>query len=107
MPYLEHIARVDLPLFVEMLAHAGRHSAREILPTIDVPTLVVAGERDNMTPRILSEEMHKSIPGSSLLVVEGGSHTAPIERPHFVNDAVARFLRGVDGRKQVPAASTA
>src|SRR5262245_1280364 len=96
MPYLEHIARVDLPLFVDMLAHAGRHSAKEILPTIDVPTLVVAGDRDGFTPRALSEELQRSIPGAELLVVEGGSHTAPIERPRLVNEAVIAFLRRVD-----------
>ena len=75
-----------------MLAHAGRHTAREILPTIDVPTLVIAGERDNMTPRALSEEMQRTIPDAELLVVEGGSHTAPIERPQLVNERVALFL---------------
>jgi pimeloyl-ACP methyl ester carboxylesterase len=95
MPYLEHIARVDLPLFVEMLAHAGRHSARELLPSVDVPTLIVAGERDGFTPRVLSEEMAKVIPNATLLVVEGGSHTAPIERPHLVNEHVARFLQQI------------
>jgi len=96
MPYLEHIARVDLPLFVDMLGHAGRHSAKEILPTIDIPTLIVAGERDGFTPMALSREMSDVIPGAELLVVEEGSHTAPIERPHLVNEAVARFLRRVD-----------
>lgn len=96
MPYLEHIARVDLPLFLEMLAHAGRHSAKDVLPTIEAPTLIVAGARDNMTPLTLSEEMHALVRGSQLLVVEGGSHTAPIERPHFVNEAVARFLHEVE-----------
>jgi pimeloyl-ACP methyl ester carboxylesterase len=96
MPYLEHIARVDLPLFVDMLGHAGRHSAKEILPTIDIPTLIVAGERDGFTPMALSREMNDLIPGSELLIVEQGSHTAPIERPHLVNEAVARFLRHVD-----------
>jgi pimeloyl-ACP methyl ester carboxylesterase len=95
MPYLEHIARVDLPLFVDMLAHAGRHTAREILATIDVPSLIIAGERDNMTPMTLSEEMHRTIPGSELLVVKDGSHTAPIERPQLVNEAVLRFLRAI------------
>jgi pimeloyl-ACP methyl ester carboxylesterase len=101
MPYLEHIARVDLPLFIEMLAHAGRHSAKEILPDIDVPTLIVAGERDNMTPRGLSEEMTRLIPGAELLVVDGGSHTAPIERPQLVNERVALFLASrVDARSR-------
>jgi pimeloyl-ACP methyl ester carboxylesterase len=96
MPYLEHIARVDLPLFLDMLAHAGRHSAKDILGTIDVPTLIVAGERDNMTPLALSEEMHRLIAGSRLLVVEDGSHTAPIERPHRVNEEVAHFLAALE-----------
>jgi pimeloyl-ACP methyl ester carboxylesterase len=95
MPYLDHIARVDLALFVEMLAHAGRHSAREVLPTVDVPTLIIAGDRDHMTPRALSDEMATVIPGARLLVVEGGSHTAPIERPNLVTEAMAQFLSGI------------
>jgi pimeloyl-ACP methyl ester carboxylesterase len=107
MPYLEHIARVDLPLFIDMLAHAGRHSARELLPAIDVPTLIVAGERDHMTPRELSEEMRRQIPGAELLVVEGGSHTAPIERPHLVNEAISRFLAKIVPRAASPASRTA
>jgi pimeloyl-ACP methyl ester carboxylesterase len=96
MPYLEHIAGVDLPLFLSMLAHAGRHSAREILPAIDVPTLIVAGERDNFTPLNLSLEMNRLIPSSELLVVDGGSHTAPIERPQLVLETVGKFLERVD-----------
>ena len=92
MPYLDHMARVDLRLFIEMLGHAGRHSAREILSAIDVPTLIVAGERDGFTPCSLSEEMHHAIPGSRFLVVEQGSHTAPIERPRLVTDAIVEFL---------------
>jgi len=102
MPYLEHIAGVDLPLFLEMLGHAGRHSAREILPTVDVPTLIVAGDRDNFTPFALSEEMHRMIPGAELLVVEGGSHTAPIERPQLVDDAVARLVARIDASARDP-----
>jgi pimeloyl-ACP methyl ester carboxylesterase len=103
MPYLEHIARVDLPLFIEMLGHAGRHSARELLPCIDVPTLIVAGERDGFTPRALSEEMARLIPGASLLIVDDGTHTAPIERPHLVNDAVRRFLHAMEERTSAAA----
>jgi len=95
MPYLEHMARVDIGLFLEMLGYAGRHSAKEILPTVDVPTLIIAGEHDGFTPRDLSEEMQGAIAGSTLLVVEGGTHTAPIERPKLVNDAIAKFLERV------------
>jgi pimeloyl-ACP methyl ester carboxylesterase len=92
LPYLQHLARVDVALFLEMLGHASRHTAKEILPSIRVPTLIVAGDRDGFTPRTLSEYMHAQIPGSELLVVPGGSHTAPLEKPKWVNDRIVRFL---------------
>jgi pimeloyl-ACP methyl ester carboxylesterase len=92
-PYLEHMAKVDVRLFLEMLAAAGRHSARELLDRIDVPTLIVSGDRDGFTPAQLSEEMHKLIRDSELHVVQGGSHTAPIERPAEVTERIANFLR--------------
>jgi pimeloyl-ACP methyl ester carboxylesterase len=92
-PYLEHMARVDVRLFLEMLAAAGRHTARELLQHIAVPTLIVAGDRDGFTPADLSAEMHKLIRDSELHVVAGGSHTAPIERPAEVTERIADFLR--------------
>ena len=87
------MAQVDPQLFVDMLSHAGRHTARELLPDVRVPTLVVGGDRDGFTPVSLSEEMHRLVPDSSLYIVHGGSHTAPIERPEEVTDAIASFVR--------------
>ncbi len=91
-PYLEHMARIDVRLFVDMLAAAGKHTAKEFLPTIDLPTLIVGGERDNFTPASLAKEMHALIVDSEIMIVEDGSHTAPIERPREVNAQVADFL---------------
>jgi len=91
-PYLEGISKVDPLLFMEMLAHAGRHSARELLSEIDVPVLVIAGDRDGFTPMALSKTMGEKIPHADLRVVEGGSHTTPIEKPELVNSAVIDFL---------------
>lgn len=92
-PYLEHMARMNVSLFLEMLAAAGRHSGRDLLDRVDVPTLIVAGDRDGFTPAHLSEEMHRLIRGSELMVVHNGSHTAPIERPAEVTERIADFLR--------------
>ena len=88
MPYLEGLARVDIMLFGAMLAAAGHHSAEDVLPTIEVPTLVVAGGRDGFTPPDRSHEMVDAIPGAELLWIEEGSHTTPIERPEAVRAAV-------------------
>ena len=98
MPYLRGLSRVEVPFFLSMLASAGEHSALDLLPEIRVPCLVVAGEADGFTPPELSQAMADAIPGAELLVVQAGSHTAPLERPELVGRTVREFLsRSVDG----------
>lgn len=100
MPYLRGLSRVEMPFFLAMLAAAGEHSAVDLLPFIDVPVLVVAGARDGFTPPDLSRAMAAAIPGADLLVVEDGSHTAPLERPDLVGQAIGDFLaRRVDAAR--------
>jgi len=101
MPYLRGLSRIEMPFFLSMLAAAGEHSAVDLLPEVAVPTLVVAGERDGFTPPELSRAMAAAIPDSELLEVEGGSHTAPLERPDLVCRTVRDFLcRRVDSRAE-------
>jgi pimeloyl-ACP methyl ester carboxylesterase len=93
MPYLTHATSVDVPMFLRMVQAAGAHTAEDLLPDIKVPVLVVAGERDTFTPAYLAEAMAKKIPGSELLMIERGSHVAPIEQPKLVDERIARFFR--------------
>ncbi|MBA2540776.1 MAG: alpha/beta hydrolase [Deltaproteobacteria bacterium] len=93
MPYLEGMARIDSRLFIAMLSAAGQHSADDLLPTIAVPSLVVAGGRDGFTPPDRSRAMAEAIPGAELLEIPNASHTAPIERPHLVDWTIRDFLR--------------
>lgn len=98
MPYLEGMARIDARLFVAMLSAAGQHTADDLLPSIAVPVLVVAGGRDGFTPPERSRAMAEAIPASELLDIPNGSHTAPIERPHVVDRVIREFLeRRIDG----------
>ena len=91
-PYFEHLAGLDPQLFLSMLQKAGEHSAYEHLPEIDIPTLIVAGTDDGFTPYWLSEEMHDRIPGSELLTIPGGTHTAPIEQPELLELRLEKFF---------------
>jgi pimeloyl-ACP methyl ester carboxylesterase len=75
-----------------MLAEAGKHSALDLLPEIRVPALVIAGDIDTFTPPDLSRKMAADIPGAELLVVTGGSHTAPLEHPELVGSVLEDFL---------------
>jgi pimeloyl-ACP methyl ester carboxylesterase len=91
-PYFEHMAGMDVRVFVRLLDSAGAHSMETRLHEIGAPTLVVAGERDSFTPMWLSERMRDLIPASEFLTVPGGTHIAPIEIPELVNLRVERFL---------------
>jgi pimeloyl-ACP methyl ester carboxylesterase len=93
LPYLLHMTHVDFPMFLRMLREAGRHTAADMLSTIDVPVLVVAGERDTFTPAFLAQSMAETIPTGELLMVPGGTHVTPIEQPELVDDRVKAFLR--------------
>jgi pimeloyl-ACP methyl ester carboxylesterase len=65
---------------------------REVLPSIDVPTLLVHGDADQRAPLEVAEELHARIPGSTLVVIPGPGHMVTLEAPELVNDEVRRFL---------------
>lgn len=92
MPYLEGMARVDSRLFVAMLSAAGQHSCDDMLESIQIPTLVIAAGRDGFTPPDRSRHMAEAIPDAELLELEHASHTAPIEEPTIIDDAIRSFL---------------
>ena len=91
--YLNHLARLDPRFFLEMLENAGAHSCRAFLPELKIETLIIAGGRDRFTPARLSEEMAELLPQAELLVIEEGTHTAPIDQTIEVNRRVRQFLR--------------
>lgn len=95
LPYLKHMTHVDFPMFLRMLRAAGDHSAEDYLSQVNVPVLIIAGEKDTFTPGSLSQHMADTIPGAELLVVPGGTHVAPIEQPELVRSRVKSFLARV------------
>ena len=96
-PYVEHVVRMDPGTFFRMLSAAGAHTAEDILHAVSAPALVIAGERDTFTPMRYAEQMARQIPDATLLRLAGGSHTAPLEQPSLVEDAVLSFLARVHG----------
>lgn len=104
MPYLEHFARMPLDLFLRTLTDASERESWGWLPRLRVPTLVIAGEDDGFTPSIVSRELAGRIPGAELVLVPGVSHTAPIERPDTIVEAIRAFLKAHDLDAAQPAA---
>jgi pimeloyl-ACP methyl ester carboxylesterase len=66
------------------------------LARIDVPTLLVAGEEDALTPVALHERMCEQIAGARLVVIPGAGHLSSVEAPLAFSDALGRFLEGLE-----------
>ncbi len=86
-------AELDMKTYMHILERLGEHDASRYLGDIDVPTLVIAGDRDLFTPRSAAERMARRIPGAELLVVPGGTHYVAIEYPELVNLRIEKFYR--------------
>jgi 3-oxoadipate enol-lactonase len=76
-------------------AMAARRDQTDLLPSINVPTLIIVGGEDTVTPPADAEAMHAKIEGSRLVVVEGAGHLSNVERPEQFNRALVEFLRGL------------
>jgi len=59
---------------------------------VNVPTLIVVGDKDIMTPVAVSEAMHAQITDSELFVIRNGTHYVPVEYSELLNLRVEKFL---------------
>jgi len=80
-----------------LLALAGRTDTTPSLEMIHVPTLILVGEYDVLTPPACSQSMHKRISGSALHIIPNAGHMSPLENPEIFNEKLLGFLKHVAG----------
>ena len=76
-------------------AMMARPDSTPTLATIDVPTLILVGEEDALTPPPEAQAMHEKIRGSRLEVIAQAGHICNVERPAAFNHIVSEFVEGV------------
>jgi 3-oxoadipate enol-lactonase len=88
---------IQTPEFVARAAVRSLNDAdtRGSLSQIKVPTLVIAGEEDRVTPPQESEILAKGISDSTLSLIPGAGHFSMLENPVAFNRILRRFLDGL------------
>jgi 3-oxoadipate enol-lactonase len=88
---------IQTPEFVARAAVRSLNDAdtRGSLSQIKVPTLVIAGEEDRVTPPQESEILAKGISDSTLALIPGAGHFSMLENPVAFNRILRRFLDGL------------
>jgi pimeloyl-ACP methyl ester carboxylesterase len=78
-----------------LLAMRDRADARPSLSSIRVPTLVLVGAEDALTPPEMSERLAAAIPGAELKQIPSAGHLSNLDQPDLFNEEVRQFLRSV------------
>lgn len=89
----KHVGSLDPRVVGAVTAGYLEHDAHDVLETITVPTLIIAGDRDQLTPVSVAEQMAEEIATSELVVFPGHSHLVQVEKPREVHAAIDDFLR--------------
>ena len=90
--YARGVASMDLSVFIKLFEEMMAFSGEDLLESIQIPTLVVGGRNDAITPEKFQLEIHEKIKGSELLMVPMGSHCTQLDMPDLVNLRMEKFL---------------
>jgi 3-oxoadipate enol-lactonase len=95
---VETMARIDPEAYRIGAKAVWLADQRERAHAIRVPTLVLCGAEDRVTPPALSTALTKMIPAAHCEQIEHAGHLTNFERPQEFNTLVGAFVRGVDSR---------
>jgi pimeloyl-ACP methyl ester carboxylesterase len=94
--YLKGVASMNVEVFIKLFDAMISYDGRAVTDRIDVPTLIIAGEKDFVTPLKYQEALHKRIKGSEYTKVPFGSHCSMLDMPEFVNMRIEKFLKDIN-----------
>jgi 3-oxoadipate enol-lactonase len=83
----------DVDCYAATCAMLGRADLRAFLPTMKIPVAVIVGDEDYATPVAMSQFLHDAIPGSTLTILKGARHLAPVESPAPVASQLRELLQ--------------
>jgi pimeloyl-ACP methyl ester carboxylesterase len=76
----------------QLSAQLSRGDYLSWLPAVTVPTLIVSGELDEVSPLALQREMAEAIPGAQHVVLADTGHMSPLENPSELSAALESWL---------------
>jgi pimeloyl-ACP methyl ester carboxylesterase len=86
------LAQLDIATLLATLRTMGELDLSDVLSTVDVPTLVIGGDRDPFMSRAQLERLAQGIAGSECLVLSGASHYVLIDHAEHVNLRLDKFF---------------
>lgn len=90
--YARGMSSMDLNAFIQMFESMMHYDGKPVLERIEVPTIIIGGKQDSVTPMKHQEEIHRLIHNSDFFMVPYGSHCTQLDMPELVNLKIDQFL---------------
>jgi non-heme chloroperoxidase len=97
--YMKKISELPAPLFFQLMRIMHDHDIINHLESIDVPTLVIGGDKDKIIPNYLQQILTRHLPNSQLYIVKDGSHVPQADFPELINLRIHQFIKKNDRAK--------
>ena len=93
---VQHVARISAATPVEVWVHTLRDllemDLREALAHVVVPSLVIVGDRDLLTPKTSAQALRAALPEARAVVITGAGHISMLERHRVFNEVLSGYL---------------
>jgi pimeloyl-ACP methyl ester carboxylesterase len=86
-------SRIKVIKIIALAKSAIRNNLGEELGQIKVPTLLIWGKNDKVTPPFVAEDFHKLIPNSELAFIDQCGHAPMMEVPNAFNEILEKYLK--------------
>lgn len=89
----------DVDCYAATCAMLGDADLRPFLAALRVPVAVIVGDEDYATPVAMAKQIHEAVPGSTLTILPGVRHLAPVEAPEQIAAELLALLRRSDSQR--------
>jgi len=93
--YLKKIGELHPEVFHQLFSEMKKHNIIGQLETLQMPSLIMGGDKDKVIPNYLQEILHSRLKNSKLYIVKDGSHVPQVDFPSNINQRIDLFLEGL------------
>lgn len=93
--YTRSVARMNLDVFLNLFEELMKYDGEKVLEKVEAPTLIIAGEKDMVTPMRFQYHFKEKIKHSEFVLVPYGSHCTQLDFPDYTNLKIEKFLASI------------
>lgn len=91
--YMKKISELPQDILLHLLNEMKNHNILNDLESIEIPSLIMGGDKDKVIPNYLQIILFEKLPKSELYIIKEGSHVPQVDFPESTNERILQFLK--------------